>query len=86
MPTNFDKTDVGVVGTSLGTVVTAPCGSVGLTAALGNSANIFWGDKTLQNMPLEAGDFNGMPADYVEEIYVRSASGVQTVHVAYSTK
>lgn len=89
MPTNFDKTDITDTASCLATPLTggaARCNSIALLADDGNGEDIFWGDKNVQNFKLEPGDFDSMPADSVEEIFVKATAGTQIVHVAYSTK
>ena len=85
MPTHSDKTDVTDSATSLNTGPSIKLASLLLEADSANTEDIFWGDATLQNMKLIPGQLQPIPADYMEEVFVKAVAGTQVLHIAFVT-
>lgn len=85
MPTHSDKTDVTTSPSVLNSGASIPLASLLLEADSANTDDILWGDVNLQNMTLIPGQLQPIPADYMEEVFVKSVAGTQVLHIAYVT-
>jgi len=56
-----------------------------LQADAANDDDILWGDKDLQNMTLAPNGSQALPAKNLDEVFVKSASGTQSLHVAFAS-
>ena len=85
MPTHSDI-DVETTAATINTGADTKVASLLLQADPTNDADILWGDANLQNMILAPGQLQPVPADYIEEVFVKSVSGTQKLSIAFVTR
>ena len=68
---------VGVAAAVLG--ASQHCLSITLIAPIANTDDVFVGDSVAQPLPLAAGNVASFDVRDVDQFFVRSASGVQTI-------
>jgi len=56
-----------------------------LQADAANTDDILWGDSELQNMSLAPNGSQALPAKNLDEVFVKSVSGTQSLHVAFAS-
>jgi len=89
MPQNFDAI-VTTTATALDALASPSFSSlpqrareVFLQADAGNTLTVEWGDSTTQNISIAPGEERIIPVEIIGEIFVKVASGTETLHCSW---